>query len=95
MSIFEIGMLLCFGFAWPTNIYKSLKSKSIEGKSVMFLYVVFIGYLFGIAHKIIFNPDLVIIFYAINAVMVLVDLGLYYRNKQYQFNQTKTVEAVE
>lgn len=82
MSYFEIGMLICFGFAWPVNIYKSIKSKSIEGKSVLFLYVVFIGYIFGIAHKIIFNYDIVIIFYIVNATMVLIDGILYYRNKK-------------
>jgi len=82
MSIFEIFMLICFGFAWPTNIYKSIKSKSIEGKSVLFLYVVFLGYLFGILHKIIYSKDIVIVFYIINALMVLIDLILYYRNKK-------------
>lgn len=84
MSIFEVLMLICFGFAWPTNIYKSIKSKSIEGKSVIFLYVVFFGYIFGIIHKILKSPDIVIIFYIINAIMVLVDLMLYYRNKKLQ-----------
>lgn len=82
MSIFEVLMLICFGFAWPTNIYKSVKSKSIEGKSVLFLYVVFFGYIFGILHKILKSPDIVIIFYIINALMVLIDLILYYRNKR-------------
>ncbi len=82
MSIFEIGMLVCFGFAWPVNIYKSLKSKSIDGKSVIFLYVVFIGYLFGILHKIINNLDFVIVLYVINATMVFIDGVLYYRNKR-------------
>jgi len=82
MSVFEIGMLVCFGFAWPVNIYKSLKSKSIEGKSVIFLYVVFLGYLFGITHKIINNLDFVIILYIVNAIMVFTDGVLYYRNKR-------------
>jgi len=82
MIIFEIFMLLCFGFAWPTSIYKSLKSKSVEGKSVLFLYVIIAGYIFGILHKIFNDPDFVVIFYALNACMVFVDLLLYYRNKK-------------
>ncbi len=82
MIIFEIFMLLCFGFAWPTSIYKSIKSKSVEGKSVLFLYVIIAGYLFGILHKIFNNPDFVIIFYALNAIMVSIDLLLYYKNKK-------------
>jgi len=81
MSVFEIGMLVCFGFAWPVNIYKSIKSKSVEGKSVIFLYVVFLGYIFGIINKIIYNPDFVIVLYIVNAMMVFVDGALYYRNK--------------
>lgn len=82
MDLFEILMLVCFGFAWPTSIYKSLTSKSIKGKSVIFLYVVIAGYLFGITHKVINDPDFVIALYAINAIMVFIDLLLYYRNKR-------------
>jgi len=82
MSIFEIGMLICFGFAWPTSIMKSLKSKSIEGKSVLFLYIILAGYLFGMLHKINHSLDLVIILYFINFTMVFIDLMLYYRNKR-------------
>lgn len=81
MDIFEILMLICFGFAWPTSIYKSIKSKSVEGKSVIFMYVIILGYLCGITHKIVNDPDFVIALYALNAVMVSVDLMLYYRNK--------------
>lgn len=82
MDLFEILMLICFGFAWPTSIYKSVTSKSIEGKSVVFLYVVIAGYCFGIIHKIINDPDFVIALYVINATMVFVDLLLYYKNKK-------------
>ncbi|RJQ13343.1 MAG: hypothetical protein C4560_14660 [Nitrospiraceae bacterium] len=81
MSIFEITMLLCFGFAWPFSIYKSYKSKSNSGKSVVFLYIVFLGYLAGIMHKTFYNFDLVIILYIINGLMVLIDILLYYRNR--------------
>lgn len=82
MSVFEIGMLVCFGFAWPTSIMKSLQSKSIEGKSVIFLYVVLVGYIFGMIHKFTYNLDFVVILYAINFIMVFIDLLLYYRNKK-------------
>ena len=82
MSVFEIGMLVCFGFAWPTSIYKSLKSKSIQGKSVLFLYIILFGYLMGMAHKVFYSFDFVIILYAINFLMVLTDLIIYYINKR-------------
>lgn len=81
MSIFEVGMLICFGLAWPVSIYKSITSKSIEGKSVFFLYVIILGYICGIINKIIYNLDFVIILYVINALMVFIDICLYYRNK--------------
>lgn len=80
MSIFEISMLVCFGFAWPTSIYKSLKSKSIDGKSVSFLYIILLGYLMGILHKVIYDLNFVIILYGINFFMVLTDLMIYYYN---------------
>ena len=82
MSIFEIGMLVCFGFAWPTAIHKSIKSKSIEGKSLLFIYVVMTGYVFGIVHKFMYSLDIVVILYIINLLMVFTDLILYYRNKK-------------
>jgi len=83
MSIFEILMLVCFGFAWPTSIYKSLKSKSTEGKSVLFLYIILFGYLMGMLHKIFYNPDFVIILYGFNFLMVFADLMIFYYNKKH------------
>ena len=82
MSIFEIGMLVCFGFAWPISIAKSIKTKSIEGKSLLFMYIIMLGYLFGISHKLTRDLDIVIFLYGLNFLMVFVDVLLYYRNKK-------------
>ena len=82
MSIFEIGMLVCFGFAWPISIAKSIRTKSVEGKSILFMYVIMLGYIFGMTHKIVFNLDIVVFLYGINFLMVFIDLMLYYRNKK-------------
>ncbi len=82
MSIFEIIMLLCFGFAWPFSIYKSYKARTNSGKSVVFLYIILLGYLAGIMHKTFYNFDLVIILYIVNGLMVLADIMLYYRNSR-------------
>lgn len=90
MSLFEIGMLLCFGFAWPISIYKSLTSRSIEGKSLLFMYIIIVGYLFGIMHKIFYSPDIVIALYSLNLVMVTFDLCLYYINKRRIENKKAT-----
>jgi hypothetical protein len=81
MSVFEIVMLLCFGFAWPFSIYRSYKSRSTHGKSVVFLYVVFAGYIAGILNKVFNQPDLVVIFYIINLFLVSIDIVLFYRNR--------------
>lgn len=81
MSIFEIIMLVCFGAAWPFSIYKSYKSGQNAGKSLPFLYVVLIGYLSGIIHKILYSKDPVVYLYILNMIMVLTDLALYYRNQ--------------
>lgn len=82
MSIFEAGMLLCFGAAWPLSIYKSLTSKSTKGKSFSFLLVIIFGYICGIINKILYNPDLILYLYIINIAMVSTDCVLYLRNKK-------------
>ena len=82
MSIFELVMLLCFGAAWPFSIHKSITSHSVKGKSLAFLLIVWAGYLSGVLHKILYHPDIVIVFYVINLTMVSVDAVLYLRNRR-------------
>lgn len=80
MSFFEVIMLLCFGAAWPFSIYKSYKSKTNNGKSIIFLFVVMTGYLSGILHKLFYSYDPVIFLYALNFIMVGTDAILWFRN---------------
>ncbi|HEG44581.1 MAG TPA: hypothetical protein ENH94_11085 [Phycisphaerales bacterium] len=80
MSFFEALMLICFGAAWPVSIYRSYKSRVTSGKSIGFLIIIEVGYLSGIAYKVSSNLDHVVWLYVLNAVMVLVDIGLYRRN---------------
>jgi hypothetical protein len=82
MSIFEIGMLLAFGFAWPSNIYKSLKSRTAAGKSLTFQWAIIFGYICGITHKILYSNDVVLYLYVLNLVMVSIDTALYFRNRR-------------
>ena len=89
MSIFELVMLLCFGAAWPFSIHKSLTSHSVTGKSLAFLVVVWAGYLAGILHKILYHPDIIIVFYVINMTMVSIDTILHLRNRK-NIRNTKT-----
>ncbi|NGX32303.1 MAG: hypothetical protein K1060chlam4_00344 [Candidatus Anoxychlamydiales bacterium] len=80
--IFEIIMLLCFGAAWPLSVYKSYKSKSIKGKSLAFLYVIFLGYIAGILNKVYYRYDGVIYLYVFNSFLVFLDIFLYHKNKK-------------
>ena len=82
MSIFEIGMLLCFGFSWPSNIYKSLKSRTAAGRSLTFQWAILFGYVCGIINKILYSNDLVLYLYILNFIMVSIDTGLYFRNRR-------------
>ncbi|MDZ7371007.1 MAG: hypothetical protein ONB12_07555 [candidate division KSB1 bacterium] len=87
MSIFEIIMLLCFGLAWPFSIYKTYTSRRNEGKSVIFLYAVLIGYAGGVIHKLLYSRDAVIALYSLNGIMVFIDILLYHRNERLQRNR--------
>ena len=89
MSLFEVGMLVCFGLAWPLNIYKSLTSRSTKGKSVFFLLIIWVGYVFGITHKIFYSNDIVLWLYVLNLIMVSIDIALFFRNRRQE--QTKAV----
>ena len=80
-QLLETLMIVSFGISWPTNIVKSYRARTARGKSLPFLIFVFVGYCCGIAAKIVAqNVNYVCIFYSINAVMVTVDILLYFRN---------------
>jgi hypothetical protein len=83
MSPFEILMLVCFGVAWPFSIVKAYRSRENGGKSLLFLIVIFIGYLAGTAHKLWYKPDGVVYLYILNGIMVAVDIAIHFRNRQF------------
>ena len=76
MSIFEAGMLICFGASWPFAVAKTYKTKSVKGKSKLFLSLIIIGYIFGIINKIINSMDFVFWLYVINLLLVSTDFIL-------------------
>lgn len=80
MGLFEFLMLFCFGFSWPFSIVKSWRSKSAKGKSIMFMLLVELGYVFGIIHKVFFNYNWVIWAYVALFLLVGIDIALYFRN---------------
>jgi hypothetical protein len=93
MSYLEVIMLICFGAAWPVSIYKSLKTRQVAGKSLLFLIVILTGYIAGVFHKLFFNYDKVIFLYMLNGVLVSVDIILYLRNRLYQIRISAREEA--
>ncbi|NLI54147.1 MAG: hypothetical protein GX417_07445 [Clostridiales bacterium] len=82
MSIFEMIMLICFGAAWPASLYRSYKSRSTKGKSVLFTITVIVGYIAGIIHKILYQYDFVLYLYVLNMAMATTDLLLWLRNRR-------------
>ena len=80
MGVFEFLMLFCFGFSWPFSILKSIRSRSTRGKSLLFMVLVELGYVFGIIHKALYSYNWVIWMYLVLFVLVAVDLCLYWRN---------------
>ena len=89
-ELLEITMIVSFGASWPLNVMKSYKARTTKGKSLAFLFLIFFGYIAGIASKFL-NPDYmahigekwyVLFFYVLNFVMVGLDLIMYARNKK-------------
>ncbi len=88
-EILEILMVVSFGASWPLNIVKAFKARTAKGTSLAFLFLIFFGYIMGIASKFL-NPEYmadfsqkwyVLVFYCINLVMVGINIVLYFRNK--------------
>ena len=52
-QICEAIMIIAFGVSWPVNVYKSIRTKSTKGKSLLFLLLIEFGYVSGIVGKII------------------------------------------
>ena len=71
-------------------MYKSYHARTAKGKSLLFLLLIEIGYVAGIASKFL-NPAYmaafsekwyVLFFYFLNFAMVGADVVLYFRNKR-------------
>lgn len=82
MGIWEALMMFAFGFSWPMQIIKTVRTKNPAGKSLLFLFLIFGGYVAGIIHKLTVHYDWVIFIYALNLLMVGTDLvlTLYYKH---------------
>ncbi|MBS3820140.1 MAG: hypothetical protein KGY81_00055 [Phycisphaerae bacterium] len=96
-QIFEAAMLIFFGLSWPISILKSWRLKFVRGKSPVFLSLIVVGYLCGVGNKLLRAwhdgtwPEAVTGLYAVNALLVGVDLMLYVR---YRHNLEPATEEV-
>jgi len=81
-EIFELIMLVCFGLSWPMSVYKSLTSRSTQGKSVFFIIAIIVGYISGIIGKLIGGQyNYVLAVYCLNLLIVSADLLLFFINR--------------
>lgn len=80
-SLYEILMLVCFGISWPVAVLKTYQTKCVKGKSLLFLLLILFGYIFGTAHKLIYNNDWVIWLYIANGLLVFADMTLWFMYK--------------
>ena len=87
-ELLEIIMIVSFGASWPMNVIKSYKARTTKGKSLAFLFLIFFGYIAGIASKLVNDAYMsqigskwyVLFFYVLNFIMVGADLIMYVRN---------------
>ncbi len=84
MSFYEAGMLICFGASWPFAVIKTYRTKNVKGKSLLFLSLIILGYIFGMINKILNSVDIVFWLYVINLLLVSTDFVFYflYRNRE-------------
>ena len=79
MSVFEAGMMICFGISWPVAALKTYRCKCVNGKSMYFSMLILLGYIFGITHKILNSMDWVFWLYLLNTAFLLIDMALDWR----------------
>ena len=83
VGIFEAAMLVCFAASWPFNLRKAYLARTNVGTSITFMSIVLLGYLFGVANKIV-NDDInyVLAFYLLDIALVSMGIIIYIRNRR-------------
>ena len=74
----EVAMIVSFGISWPLNAVKAYRARSAKGTSIVFLMLIFFGYICGIASKFLSEAYMasfsekwyVLVFYFINLITV-------------------------
>ena len=92
-KVLEATMIILFGISWPFNLFKSIKSKTTKGKSLLFLILIDIGYIAGITSKFFSTTFVwatdwwIFVIYVINFSFVTADLIVYSINKSRERNE--------
>ena len=92
-KVLEAVMIILFGISWPFNLFKSIKSKTTKGKSLLFLILIDIGYIAGITSKFFSTTFVwatdwwIFVIYVINFSFVTADLFVYFINKSRERNE--------
>jgi len=82
-EILETAMLICFGLSWPINLIKNIKAKTAKSTSLKFLLLITVGYLCGIAAKIVnAQYNYVLAVYFLNLAVVSANLVVYFINRR-------------
>lgn len=105
-DLLEALMILCFGLSWPISIYRSYVSGTAKGKSIFFEVFLWVGYVFGIARKLMqyfvaagagldFLFYLGLVFYFLNIIEISIDMALYFRNSKLDRERESTIVICE
>ena len=79
--LLEAAMLICFGLSWPMNALNSHKARTAKGTSWQFLTLITVGYLVGIAAKIVSGDvSWVLGVYLLNLAFLAINWAVYARN---------------
>ena len=82
-ELLETAMLICFGLSWPINLIKNIKAGTAKSTSLKFLVLIIVGYLCGIAAKIVNGQyNYVLAVYFLNLAVVGANLAVYFINRR-------------
>lgn len=80
-QILEAVMLVCFGFSWPLNAYKSYRAATAASSSWQFILLITLGYFAGIGAKLASGTfNWVLAVYFLNLVFLGANWAVYFRN---------------
>ena len=83
-ELLEATMLICFGLSWPMNAWKSYKARTAKGTSWQFLTLICLGYLCGIAAKVVLGAmNWVFWIYILNLAFLGINWAIYFRNRRF------------